>query len=420
LTGIREIALVTTQTQAAPRGELFGGPPWTVAAVILLGAIAGFSLGTQPAVAAQLAGEFHLTGRATALLLTVEGAAAMLTSVLVFWGTRMFSARALASAAGVLFVVANLLASRCENYEALLLSRALAGLGGGTVMIISLMSAAGCSNPERVYGGWVVGQTLASTAGLYFLPRLFSFHGIATAYFLMAMAMLLAIPLMSGFSSSRACPAANDARIQSALELSTGDGYPRVGQRSIAAACSLLALFLFYTSIAGIWAFAASRGAAAHLPAEQVTADLSAANIVSLLGALLAAWIGHSARRHRFILAGHMLLALSLLLFAIADTGPIFAASVILLQIAWAFGAPFLLSLNAAIEPGGSIMIPANFALGAGLAAGPLLTGFLLDMHSGFVLAAAASGAMIAMGLLALWSGTRVSAYLPPDIGAAS
>jgi len=405
---------------AAPGGELLGGPPLTVVAVTLRGAIAGFSLGTQPAVAAQLAGEFHLTGRATALLLAVEGAAAMLTSLLVFWGARMVSARTLACAASVIFVLANLLASRYQSYEALLFCRALAGLGSGTVMIISLMSAAGCSNPERVYGGWIVGQTLASAAGLYFLPTLFSYHGIAGAYFLMAMAMLLAIPLVSGFNSSRACRAANDARIQSALELSRGGGYARVGPRWIAAACSLLALFLFYTSIAGIWAFAASRGAAAHLPSEQVAADLSTANIVSLLGALLAAWIGHSARRQQFILAGHLLLALALLLFAIADAEPIFAASVILLQIAWAFGAPFLLSLNAAIEPGGSVMITANIALGAGLAAGPLLTGFMLDMHCGFVLAAATSGAMIAMGLLALWSGTRASSYLPPDIGAAS
>lgn len=401
---------------AAARGEVLGGPPLTVAAVVLLGAIAGFSLGTQPAVAVQIAREFHLTSGATALLLTSEGMAAMLATALVFWGARMFSPRALGCAAAVIFVLANVLARRYENYDVLLVCRAFAGLGGGTVMIISLMSAAGCSNPERVYAGWIVGQTLASTAGLYYLPRIFPFYGVAGAYWLMSAAMLVAIPLLAGFSSKRARTPADKPRLDG-----TPGAHGRIGAgRWMPAARSLLALFLFYTSVAGIWAFAGSRGEAAHVPSGQIATDLSAASMISLLGALLAGWIGHSARRHRFILAGHLLLASAFLLFAIADTEPIFAASVILLQIAWAFGAPFLLSLSAAIEPRGSLMIPANFALGAGLAAGPLLTGLMLDTRSGFPLAAAASGAMIALGLLALCSGRRLNTHLPSDVEAAS
>ncbi len=361
---------------------------------MFLGAIAGFSLGTQPAAAAQLAAEFHLTSRATALLLTVEGAAAMSTTFLLLWGARVCSPRTLAWAAAVVFGLANLLASRSENYQALLLCRAFAGFGGGTLMILSLMSAAGCANPERVYGVWVVGQTLASTAGLYFLPRVFAVHGIAGGYFIMAMAMLMAVPLVLGFSTNR---------------VRTPAAHIRGGQGWVAAASSLLALFLFYASIAGIWAFAAKRGEAAHVPSGQVAADLSRAMIISLLGALLAVWIGHSARRYRLILAGHLLLAFSFVLFALADTEPVFAAAVVVLQIAWAFGSPFLLSLSAEVEPAGSLMIPANFALGAGLAAGPLLTGLILDLHPGFSIAAAASGAMTALGLLVGWVGTRVS-----------
>jgi predicted MFS family arabinose efflux permease len=82
----------------------------------------------------------------------------------------------------------------------------------------------------------------------------------------------------------------------------------------------------------------------------------------------------------------------------------------VLLQAAWSFTAPFLLSLAAEIEPAGSLMIPANFVLGAGLAAGPLITGFVLEANGGFGAAAGLGTLLLLAGLILLWTYSRLNA----------
>jgi hypothetical protein len=141
------------------------------------------------------------------------------------------------------------------------------------------------------------------------------------------------------------------------------------------------------------------------------------ASLAGIAGAALAVWIGQSRWRTRLLIAGHGTLACALVLFAVGDSDWMFAASAILLQIAWSFTAPFLLALAAATGAPGSMMSSANFVLGAGLTAGPLLTGNLLELPGAFVLAAAASGLLLGAGTILLAWCTSVGADAPRDGG---
>jgi predicted MFS family arabinose efflux permease len=375
----------------------------TVAAVVVLGAIATFSLGVEPAIATQLGLQLRLPPHMTGLVLSAEVGACMLASLPGLLWSRRVAPRALALIAALAFVAANLLSSLYPTYVPLLAWRALAGLACGTLLIVVLAGAARCANPERVYAAWVIGQILPATAGLYGLQRLFATAGLQAVYLLMALAMILSLPLIRGLPRR---PAPN------ARDLAT----PR-GHRLSQAAAALCVLFLFYASVGGIWAFAADRGAAAGIAAPRVATELAAASLAGIAGAALAAWIGQSRWRTRLLIAGHGTLACALVLFAVGDSDWMFAASAILLQIAWSFTAPFLLALAAATGAPGSMMSSANFVLGAGLTAGPLLTGNLLELPGAFVLAAAASGLLLGAGTILLAWCTSVGADAPRDGG---
>jgi hypothetical protein len=379
-----------------------GGPPVTVAAVVVLGAIATFSLGVEPAIAAQLGLQLRLPPHATALLLSTEIGASMLATLPGLLWSRRIAPRAVAVTATVAYIAANLLSSRYPVYGALLVSRALAGLAGGTLLIVVLAAAAGCANAERVYGAWVIGQLLAATAGLYGLPRLFATMGLQAAYLIMALATIFSLPLVMGLSGQ--------------LARGASDVAAPLGRQRSRAAGTLGVLFLFYASVGGIWAFAADRGAAARIAAPQIAAVLAAGSLTGIFSAILAAWIGQSRWRTRWLLAGHSTLACALALFAAADSDWAFAASVILLQLAWSFTAPFLLALAADAGPPASMMSAANFILGAGLTAGPLLTGNLLELPGTIRLAAAASsGLLVASAMLVAWCAqVRVGARCDP------
>lgn len=384
--------------------KTLGGAPMTVAAVVVLGAIASFSLGVEPAIAMQLGLQLRLPPHMTGLLLSAEVGASMLASLPGLLWSRRVAPRAVAVIAALAYVAANLFSSLYPAYVSLLAWRALAGLAGGTLLIVVLAGAARCANPERVYGAWVIGQTLPATAGLYGLQRLFATAGLQAAYLLMALAMILSLPLVRGLPRH---PAPNSR------DLAT----PR-GHRLSQAAAALSVLFLFYASVGGIWAFAADRGAAAGIAAPRVATELAVASLAGIAGAALAVWIGQSRWRTRLLIAGHGTLACALVLFAAGDNEWVFAASAIVLQIAWSFTAPFLLALAADTGAPGSMMSSANFILGAGLTAGPLLTGNMLELPGAFSLAAAAAGLLLLAGTIVLAWSVRGAPAAPRDGGA--
>ncbi len=88
-------------------------------------------------------------------------------------------ARRVAAIATAVFCIGNLAtALLMPGFVALLALRALTALGGGTLMVLCMTSAATSGNRDRVYGLWVVGQLVAGALGLFVLPHLFDAFGL--------------------------------------------------------------------------------------------------------------------------------------------------------------------------------------------------------------------------------------------------
>ncbi|MFW2474917.1 MFS transporter, partial [Burkholderia pseudomallei] len=172
----------------------------TLAALVAFAAITPLLLLVAPAVAGQLGAQLGLSASRIGTYFFVElGAFSAATLPSYLWLGRI-DARRIAWGATAVFCAGNLAtAVWMPGFAPLLALRAATALGGGTLMVLCMTSAAASGNSDRVYGLWVVGQLIAGAAGLFLLPHLFDMVGLRALYAVLAALALCAAPLARRF-----------------------------------------------------------------------------------------------------------------------------------------------------------------------------------------------------------------------------
>ncbi|MEK7914055.1 MFS transporter [Burkholderia contaminans] len=339
----------------------------TLVALVVFAAITPLLLLVAPAVAGQLATQLGLSASQIGTYFFVElGAFSLATVPSYLWLGRV-DARRVAAFAIALFGAGNLLTALwMPGFVALLALRAVTALGGGSLMVLCMTSAATSENSDRVYGLWVVGQLIAGAIGLFVLPHVFAAFGLRALYVALAALALLAAPLSRGFPSSlgaRATPARNAAAQtpQSFVVLAIG------------------AVLTFYLAIGSVWTFASHAATEAGLDPQSTGNVLAIASVMGIAGAALASCAGGRLARRAMLAAGYALLAASLVALAVMRHAGGYSAAIFAFKFAWTFVLPFILATVAQIDTSGRLVATLNFVIGAGLAAGPLLAGVMLD-----------------------------------------
>ncbi|RQR84817.1 MULTISPECIES: MFS transporter [unclassified Burkholderia] len=363
----------------------------TLVALVVFAAITPLLLLVAPAVAGQLATQLGLSASQIGTYFFVElGAFSLATVPSYLWLGRV-DARRVAACAIALFGAGNLLTALwMPGFVTLLALRAVTALGGGSLMVLCMTSAATSENSDRVYGLWVVGQLIAGAIGLFVLPYVFAGFGLRALYVALAVLALLAAPLSRGF------PATLGARSASAR--AARGAATNTPQRFVALAIG--AVLTFYLAIGSVWTFASRAAAEAGLDPQATGNVLAIASVMGIAGAALASCAGGRLARRTMLAAGYALLAASLVALAALPHARGYSAAIFAFKFAWTFVLPFILATVAQIDTSGRLVATLNFVIGAGLAAGPLLAGLLLDaggtMHALFAAATAVAIASFA------------------------
>lgn len=337
-----------------------------VAAIIAFAAVAPAILMTAPAVAAQLALQLQLDPARIGNLFSAELGAMSLATLPAYAWMRRVDWRHAAAFWALVFIGANLASAAAPSYAALLGLRALSALGGGSLMVLCLASAARMPNPDRVYGLWVMGQLVLGAAGLAVLPGLFAHFGLTALYVLLAILMAAALPLARRF------PAGGPDTAAAGPRTSQGGGW-------MVLVIGIAALLGFYMSLGGVWTFIGAIAQAASIPADASGQVLAVATLCGIAGAALAAWIGQRGSRMPVLLAGYALMLGAIALLAGQPGIVRYAAAAFLFKFAWTFALPFILASLAAADRSGRLINAANLVIGGGLALGPLLAGHLIQ-----------------------------------------
>ncbi|KVX56028.1 MFS transporter [Burkholderia cepacia] len=356
----------------------------TLVALVVFAAITPLLLLVAPAVAGQLATQLGLSASQIGTYFFVELGAFSLATVPSYLWLGRIDARRVAAFAIALFGAGNLLTALwMPGFVALLALRAVTALGGGSLMVLCMTSAATSENSDRVYGLWVVGQLIAGAIGLFVLPHVFAAFGLRALYVALAGLALLAAPLSRGFPSSLGARTAPARHARGAAA--------RTPQGLIVLAIG--AVLTFYLAIGSVWTFASRAAAEAGLDPQSTGNVLAIASVMGIAGAALASCAGGRLARRAMLTAGYALLAASLVALAVMRQAGGYSAAIFAFKFAWTFVLPFILATVAQIDTSGRLVATLNFVIGAGLAAGPLLAGLMLDaggtMHALFTIATA-------------------------------
>lgn len=362
----------------------------TLAALVAFAAITPLILLVAPAVAAQLAMQLGLSASQIGTYFFVElGAFSLATVPSYLWLGRV-DARRVAACAVAVFCLGNLVTALwMPGFIVLLALRAITMLGGGTLMVLCMTSAATSDNRDRVYGLWVVGQLIAGAIGLFVLPHVFAALGLRVLYFALAALALGISPLSRGFPAT--------------LGMRAGEASVRKPARTAPAllvALSIGAVTAFYLAIGSIWTFASRAATEAGLDAQSTGSILAVASVMGIAGAGLASYIGDRLARRAMLAVGYALLVAALVGLATQPHTTGYSAAIFSFKFAWTFVLPFILATIARIDPSGRLIATLNLVIGGSLAIGPLLAGLLLDgggtMRLLFMIAAVVACASLA------------------------
>ncbi|WP_447741328.1 MFS transporter [Pseudomonas laurentiana] len=357
-----------------------------LAAIVVFAALTPSLLMTAPAVAAQLASQLALDPVQTGRLFSAElGAMSLATLPAWYWLKRIAPRRA-ALLAALLFIAGNIASATVASYPLLLALRFVTALGGGSLMILCMASAASLPNPSRVYGLWLLGQLVLGAVGLAVLPGMFALHGLSVCYLSLAALALLALPLTRAFPVSL-----TPQRQQADAPLHKGK-----------VLFGLAAVLCFYLSLSGVWTFISAIAEASGIDSSASGKVLALATLMGMLGATLAASLGARLPRHVLLVLGFAVLAAAIL--ALRGQLPLarFALAAMAFKLMWTFVLPLVLATLADLDRSGRLMNAINLMIGAGLAAGPAIAGQMLQAtgSAGSSLLAGAAMSLLALLLI--------------------
>lgn len=353
----------------------------TIAALVAFAAITPMALLVAPALAAQLGAELAVGPSQIGTYFFVENGAFSAASLLSLLWLGRVDVRAMGMIALAVFAIGNLAtALLLGDYTTLLLLRAVTGFGGGTLMVLSMVSAQDADNPDRVFGYWVIGQLVAGAVGLAVLPHLFAGFGLKSFYVALAILTLLLAPLHKGFRAPAAAKAA--------------DTRPVAGSRFVVVAIlAVAAILAFYIAIGGVWTFASMAAEQAGMQGAAVGNILAVASLFGIAGAMLASFLGGRTGRTAMLLLGYAILVLSVAALALFGSGTAYIAAICAFKFAWTFVLPFVIAEVAGRDPSGRLVASTTMIIGTGLSLGPLFAGTMLEaawsLRSVFVAAAA-------------------------------
>jgi hypothetical protein len=326
-------------------------------AALLIGAIGLLVLGVQPVLYMAYVEHGRLDAAGLGTLAAAEIAMLAIGCALGVGALRHLPPLLLVAAGVALIIFGNLLSPAVP----LLLSRAIAGAGGGLLVAIAATAIAQQADVDRAAAGFLFLQATTQTGLLQALTALGNPGSAEQIQRLLAMLAVVAIPLGLGLGRSQhgAAVAAAPQPAQTfpgLLGLATGG--------------------LFVGAIVGIWAYLGLWMAEAGLAPGSVGSLLAISLAGQMLGALLAMALsrrGSSAGR-AFAAGGLLLVALAGLLMLGAAGRAAFALAA-LFGVAWMFATPALAGFLVEVDPARGALPHAATAQLVGAALVPPLVG---------------------------------------------
>ena len=256
--------------------------------------------------------------------------------------------------------------------------RVVSGIGGATAYAAVMATIAASDMPERGYGVFSVFQFALSAVGLYVLPLVLADIGVIGMYLILAAAAVLAMPLFKSVLTRGPAVESSDPVIEIHMLLRP------------AAILAMLGIGLYEAANTMHFTYAERIGVSFGLADHRIGEILGIATVVGMPAAFGVVWLGNRFGDLLPIMAA-LLLSIAALVLLMFSTGQgSYTLAMCALGIAWAFGLPYFQSVEARLDPGGSVVVAGGFFTSGGGALGPAVAAMLVggQGYAGVLLAA--------------------------------
>jgi len=301
----------------------------------------------------------------------------------------------------------DILAFSLSDPNTLIMVRFFHGTVGGFLVGLGFSIIARTADPDRVFGMLIAVQYTFGSIGIFTVPKLVGTFGPGAAFgalIIFSTITLLMVPFIPDFDR-----ADNPRQAKNAIAAATNS----IQILLLPAALGLMALFFFQASNMGIADYAIELGKDSGYSIAYISNLLTAANIISISGALLVYVIGTKFGRALPILVGSLVAAGFTLLFHWSELPAAYFLANAITGVTWAFTVSYLLGLCATFDSRGQVVIFAGFISKMGLASGPLIAAMVVGSGNFTLIINLATLGLIICAVTAFWPAKRSESLIP-------
>jgi hypothetical protein len=333
---------------------------------LLLGSTGLLVLGIQPLLYGAYVQSGRVSEAGVGLLASIEIAALSIACAAGVAGLQRWPSWTVAALGGVLLLAGNLLPEAVP----LLLSRAVAGAGGGLLVALAAAAIAQRTDVDRSAAAFLLAQAISQYAVLSWFSRSTLVASATQIQQALIIALFISLPMIAWLPKYLGLK--NDRAKEAPTVRPSGRG-----------AAALLISGLFVGAAVGIWAYLGLWMDGRGLAANRVAPLLSAALFGQMAGAALAMILNAGGRSSdRAIVAGVVLL---LAIGGLLGRGPEGSSGTMLAMLfgaAWMFATPAFTGFLVEIDPTRASLPYAASAQLLGAAVIPALSGQMLATQS--------------------------------------
>lgn len=368
--------------------------PASIAAILVLGAVAVAGFNIQPMYLGALADHLGFSTEQLGVIAGIEIAGSALAGVAAIFWIRRLNWQRVALVALLILGAGNVISAYVTNFESLLIVRFLTGfLGIGTNYALAIAALSDTRHTERNFSMAVVVQVSVAIAGFLLLPSYIAEFGTPAVFLPLAVAAFAVVPFLKHL------PEGGTKESVVTREVVDSKTWPIW----LALACQCV----WYLGIGGVWAFVERIGVDAGIEAEGIGNALAIGMAVGLLGAFVAAALADRFGRVIPFAVAMLGQLLAVWLLAGLDDANGLVIAICLYNGTWNFALPYLFALAAEADSRGRLVVLMSTAQAVGLTFGATLAGALIGRWD--LIAVTWQGgiaALAALGIFAMLAST--------------
>jgi DHA1 family inner membrane transport protein len=369
----QERGLSADRDSSAPAGARNVDRPRAILSLLLVASVTEAMFLVLPSFVGALTDVLHLSPGRTGLLGSADLAGiALATATGPWWLRRIPWRRTVLWSLGA-FVIANGLCFGCSEFWTLTGLRVVAGLAAGTAYVVALAGVVDTRQATRNTGLLVCMQVVFAAAGVYALDAVrIAWRLDAVFVYIEAWAIPTLIWCWQYF------PDDPGGRVQT-----RGVHWRHIGAPGAAA---LAGTALYFLMIGGVWGYLEGIAREAGLTLSEIGTTLSLGLVISIIGPVVAAWLGLRIGRAipLIITALAQIVCLYLLTRLTSFGGVVLAFFVIstVFNIVWNYVIAYFITIFDEIDASGRFVALYGMASHFTLAVGPFVGAFLIrDGH---------------------------------------